>query len=200
MKKKHAIIIALLAPLVAILFHSVGQSKNRRAKLESAEQNTISKELINLPDANDRTHKESFEEKKSAYEEMKRDGMLAAQKFARASTPESIRISITNGLKSREKRYRGLMNSLNIPKAKADKILATMLERNVKCYEISMAANTESDFTLKELIRSGQGPVRDKARQDMIKIVGGTNVQEIDLLEKAFLDEVTKGEPSILTD
>lgn len=99
---------------------------------------------------------------------------------------------MAGGLKNKEKIYRSLMDSLNVSQADADQVLSIILERNIQTYTISMRANTESDFALKQLIRSGQGPVIEQARRDMSKIIGEANVKKIEDMEKQRLTELFK--------
>lgn len=190
----------MLVPAITILMHSGGQREPSVPAAAHTGKTATPKKQILGSNSSDGPLQASPDERKRIYEGRKQEQVLAARRFAQKSTPESIRRSISNGLKSKEKRYRNLMNSLGISEQDAGTVLTIILERNITCYSISIDANTESDPLKKEFLRSGQGPVKAQARQDMIKVVGEENVREIQRLEQQILDEVAQTGPSSLRD
>lgn len=196
MRNIKATTLALLVPLVAIIVFSVLQRKPNAPSVE-AEQAIPSprKNVVVNSDFSER--KAISDERKAEYLEAKRGRLIAAQKLAQESSPESIRQNVTAGLKSREPRYRSLMDSLNISHADASRVLEVVLERNIDCITISINTNTEGDYLKKQFLRSGQGPVKERARQEMVKIVGDANVNEIERLESQIRDEIVKSGPSL---
>lgn len=191
MNKTLIIIFAALTPLVAMLVYS--KRSFQAPPINQAPASVeLSKEMsATVPTVAEKNQAYMLEQKRKI-EEMNRDSLLRAQKHAAETTPESIRKSMAGGLKSKEKIYRNLMDSLNVSQADADQVLSIILERNIQTYTISMRANTESDFALKQLIRSGQGPVIEQARRDMSKIIGESNVKKIEDMEKQRLTEQFK--------
>lgn len=192
MNKNLSIILAALVPLAAVLYILWGQREPQPAKVVAVQPDVIPTKKQASANSDVEKRKAIVEEGKAKIEAIKREELLTAQKFALETTPESIRRSVTNGLKDKENRYRSLMDSLNISHADEDQILGIVLERNLQCAGISIHANTQADFALQQFLRSGQGPVIEKARQDMAKIVGAANVKEIERLEAQIKDEIVK--------
>jgi hypothetical protein len=193
MKKHHVSILIFVLSLVAILIFIQGQREHSTDPVATSNPKQLSKkdnpEPIVRSDSNKIVDDES-DQRKQDFLARKQQGLTAAQEFSKKSTPASIRSAMSKGSKYREKRYLDLMDSLDISRADADQIFKIILERNIQCYTISIRANAEGDDILKEYLRSGQAPIKNQARLDMIKIVGETNADKIAQLEKQFVDEI----------
>lgn len=193
MKKHHVSILIFILPLVAILIFIQGQREPSTEPVAISNPKQLSKKDNQAstfrPGINKIIDDES-DQRKQDFLARKRENLTAAQDFSKKSTPASIRSAMSNGLKYKEKRYLDLMDSLDISRADADQIFKIILERNIKCYTISIRANEEGDDSLREYLRSGQVPIKKQARLDMIKIVGEVNADKIGQLEKQFIDEI----------